>query len=74
MSAAIPLAKLRNLGRARGFDLERVREEHSHREVLYRDTRGRRRYVAVMVRPGAVAGWLQRELDSARRALDGDMA
>lgn len=70
MTAAISIAQLRNLARARGFDLRRVREEHTHREVLYRDTHGTRRYVAVMVRPGSVAGWLERELDEARRALD----
>lgn len=70
MAADIPLAKLRNLARTRGFELQRVREEHSHREVLYRDTRGQRRFFAVFVRPGAVAGWLQRELDDTRRILD----
>jgi hypothetical protein len=66
----IPLTKLRNLASARGFELQRVREEHSHRKVLYRDTRGRRRYVELYVRPGAVAGWLVRELDDTRRILD----
>jgi len=66
----IPLAKLRNLASARGFELQRVREEHTHREVLYRDTRGQRRYFAVYVRPRAVAGWLVRELDDTRRILD----
>lgn len=66
----IPLAKLRNLAKARGFELHRVREEHSHREVLYRDTRCEKRYFEVYVRPGAVAGWLVRELDDTRRILD----
>lgn len=65
--------KLRNLGRLHGFELVHEREEHTHREVLYQ-YRKLKRYVAIMVRPGAMLGWLRQELQETRRILEGEIA
>ena len=67
--------RLRNLGRAHGFTLVRDREEHTHRDVLFAfRTATSKRYVSLLVRPGATLGWAQQELRETRRILEGECA
>lgn len=64
---------MRNAAKQEGFELRRTLPGKGHVEALFRHN-ATKRYVGVMVRPGATLGWLRQELRATAEIVEAEQA